>query len=361
MKRVGVLLFQNMRYAPFLKMYQSILDELGVEYDIIYYNRDKTLNEISNDHFIPINWRGKGTVAASKIEKLLNFTCIYPRQASSIIQERQYDFLIVLTTFPAVLLSGILQKKYSKHYIVDIRDYTKEFFRPYYLIESKVLSKAALRIISSVGYKNFLPSFDYVLCHNMDNTLSNTVLKPFNKKTKGRIKIAYIGSISYERQCKQLIDLVCLDERFEFHFYGNEANGTIISEYIHNLGNKRIVMHGPFLSTEKERLYELSDIIFNCYGNDRTLVKYAISNKFYDGAVYRKPLLVTPNTSMATLSGDYAFALDLERITSLDDLYLWYINIDKTGFEHYTESVLELATRDNNDAIKRIVNVIVNS
>lgn len=80
-------------------------------------------------------------------------------------------------------------------------------------------------------------------------------------------------------------------------------------------------MMGPFMPKDKPEIYKNSDLIFNCYGNDRLLVKYAISNKYYDGAIYRKPLLVSPNTSMAELSGDCAFALDLESSRGLEELY----------------------------------------
>ena len=61
-----------------------------------------------------------------------------------------------------------------------------------------------------------------------------------------KVVISYIGSISNETQCKQLIDLVEKDDRFIFRFYGNEANGTEVSEYVRRVHNDRIQMMGAF-------------------------------------------------------------------------------------------------------------------
>ena len=48
MIRVGILMFQNMRYAPFLRMYENLLESMNsVEYDVIYYDRDRTLIPVS--------------------------------------------------------------------------------------------------------------------------------------------------------------------------------------------------------------------------------------------------------------------------------------------------------------------------
>ena len=103
MIRVGVLLFQNMRYAPFLKMYEKILKEMkNIEYDVIYYERDKSLEEIKDLHHIAIQWHGKGTLAAPKYEKMINFL-FYAKDVKKLLKQKKYNFIIVLTSFPAVL------------------------------------------------------------------------------------------------------------------------------------------------------------------------------------------------------------------------------------------------------------------
>lgn len=348
MTRVGILMFQNMRYAPFLKLYEKLLNEMeNVEYDVIYYDRDRSLGEKKDLHHIAISWHGKGTLAAPKIEKMVNFV-FYTVDARKILAKKKYDFLIVLTSFPAVLLAEYLEKYYKGRYLVDIRDYTQEKCKPYFALEKKAFLNAGMCVISSPGFVNFLPKRQYYNCHNIDTAAEMTEKPQFCKAKNRRLVIAYIGSISYETQCKQLIDLVIQDERFEFHLYGNEANGTEVSEYVLQKKNPRIKMMGAFAPTDKPAIYEQCDLVFNCYGNDKMLVKYAISNKYYDGAVFRKPLLVSPNTSMADFSGDFAFALDLGNIVDLDELYKWYESIDEDKYVLFADELIKNAIDENN-------------
>lgn len=361
MIKVGILMFQNMRYAPFLKMYENLLMDMNnVQYDVIYYERDKSLNEIKDANHIALPWHGKGTLAAPKYEKFANFL-FYANDAKKVLAEKKYDFLIVLTSFPSVLISNYLRKEYSGRFLVDIRDYTQERFKPYFKIEEKVFSKAALCVISSPGFVNFLPNIDYYICHNIDAVAASKKICSFDKAYNRRLVIAYIGSISYETQCKQLIDLVIDDERFEFHFYGNESNGTEISRYINSKNNKRVKMMGEFLPSEKPSIYAASDLVFNCYGNDRILVKYAISNKYYDGAIYKRPLLVSPNTSMAEFSQGFAYALDLGNIDGLDDLYSWYYGIDEEEFISYSDSVINKSLSENTKFLEKVRDCILKS
>lgn len=361
MIRVGILMFQNMRYAPFLRMYENLLESMsGVEYDVIYYDRDRSLGETQDMHHIALPWHGKGTLAAPKIEKMANFV-FYTIDARKCLSEKKYDFVIVLTSFPAVLLANYLTNNYRGRYLVDIRDYTQEKFKPYFKLESKAFLNAAMCVISSPGFVNFLPKHHYYNCHNIDANAATIKRPHFSKAYDRRIIISYIGSISYEMQCKRLIDLVVQDDRFEFYLYGNEANGTEVSEYVLEKKCSRVKMMGAFLPKDKPKIYGNSDLVFNCYGNDRMLVKYAISNKFYDGAIFRKPLLVSPNTSMAELSGDCAFALDLENISGLEELYQWYESLDEKKYICFADELLDNAIKQNKKLLTMIENYIAKS
>ena len=347
-------MFQNMRYAPFLKLYEKLLQSLdNVSYDVIYFDRDSSLEEIKDEHHIGIKWTGRGTLSAPGYERIINFL-LYSVKAKRVLRQKKYDFLIILTTFPAILLKGYLSKTYKQRYIVDIRDYTHEGFAPYFRRETEVLKNASIRVISSPGFVNFLPKGDYIVCHNLDAGMNKQERLPFIKNKDKPIVISYIGTISYKKLCMRLIKLVENDARFEFHFYGNEADGTEICDYISETNCSRIKSFGPFLPNQKKSIYRSSDLVFNCYGNDSTLVKYAISNKYYDGALYRRPLLVSPNTSMAELSGKYAFAIDLETTHDLEPLFDWYFAIDKEQYEDFTDEVINASLAENQIFIERI-------
>lgn len=349
MKRVALIVFHNIRYAPFVEYYVNLLSKMDeVTYKIIFYNRDKTLCENDDKNCIGIRWYGKGNNSSSKFEKVLNFV-IYPFQVKKVLKQEKYDYAIVLMTMPAVLLCNYLINEFEGRFLIDIRDYTQEHFKPYYNREKKLFSKAALRVISSPGYLNFLPKAQFEICHNLD-IHANEIIKKRKayKKAKNRpIIISYIGMISYEKQCRQLIDLVSKDKRFEFHFYGNENSKHIISKHISSVNSAQIKMFGPYQPKDKEKIYEKSDLIFNCYGNKSNLVRYAISNKFYDSALYRKPLLVSPKTLMCELVGNYGYSIELDNAKDLQALYDWYIELNEKQFETFADNIIKKAISEN--------------
>ena len=240
---------------------------------------------------------------------------------------------------PAVLLSGVLTSRYKNRYLVDIRDYTHEKVSLYYQIESKVLKNAALRVISSYGFKNFLPELDYLMCHNTSYNFENAA-KQFDKKTDGKIIIGYVGTIAYVNRCKELIELVKKDERFAFHLYGNENHGTVIKDLVSELGCDRICYFGSYMPSDKERILNSVDILFNVYGNSTPLVKYALSNKLYDSFYFKKPLLTSPDTDMSYQAGEFSFDID-SNTASLDGLFDWYNSIDSENMIAYMNKRLD--------------------
>lgn len=357
MKRVGVVFFHNLRYAPFINYYTNILDSIDdLEYEVIYYNRDRKLNEPNNGKYIPVPWIGKGTSAASKLEKAVNFA-FWKVYVNSLLKKKKYDFIIVVMTTAAVLIEKYLTNECEGRYIFDVRDYTQEHFKQFFEAERRLVDHSALNIISSPGFKNFLPESEYRICHNFGGSIEETHL--FKKQMTLPIQISYIGSISYEEQCIQLIRLVDKDERFSFYFYGNENTSHRVSEEVTRLANPRIQMMGPFLPDEKERIYGESALVFNCYGNQSPLVLHAISNKHYDGAVYKVPVLNSPGTIMDELSGKFGYALDLEHITNLNGLYNWYQALDETEYEQYAQKVISDAASENANTKQAILSAIM--
>ena len=356
MKKVAILTFHNMRYCPYLNFYIDILNRCeNISYDIIFFNREKKLNEVLDNNKFKVDWIGKYN--NNIVLKIINFINYYFK-VKKILKTKNYDNVIVLTTIPGVILSKFLSKKYYKKYIIDVRDYSWEKL-PFYFKREKILFDSSLfNIISSPDFTLFLPKSHYLLCHNL-NCHEISKNKKINKNLNDTISIAYIGSISYVENCIKLIDLVVKDERFSINFYGNETRKNIISNYISNLNCKRVNYYGPYTPNQTEFLYEKSNLIFNCYGNNNALVKYAISNKYYYGVLYHRPLLVSPNTTMSRLVGKFGFSLDLENDKNLNKLFKWYEQLDEKEFDQYANKSLEVAINNNNKLAEKIINVLL--
>ncbi len=356
MTKIAILIFHNMKYCPYLNTYINILKNINnISYDIVFFNREKQLNEISNDNVYKIDWIGK--YSNNKINKMLNFINYYYK-TKKILDNNRYDKIIVLTTIPGVILSKYLIKNYYKKYIMDVRDYTWEKIPFYYKREKMLFNSSLLNVISSPEFTKFLPKSNYLLCHNLN---INEVLlnKRIEKNKNDIIQISYIGSIAYEDNCIKLINLVKNDNRFSFYFYGNETNGKIVSNYIFNLNCDRIKYFGPYMPNQTEELFEKADLVFNCYGNETSLVKYAISNKYYFGLAYHRPLLVSPDTTMSSLVGNYGYSLDLKTAKNLNDLFEWYNRLDENEFDTFAKKHLEESIQNNKIAIKKITEAIM--
>ena len=346
--KVAVLGFNNLKYSPYIKTYTDLLDRYSIEYDIIVPNRNQ-LNETTNGNLVYIEWD-------KKKNKLQNFVT-FAKKTQKILKRENYDFIFILTTIPAILLSHILVKKYKRKYLVDIRDYTYDKMPIYRNFETYVLKNAHTRIISSPAFGEFLPNLEYVLCHNFSyRTLLSD--QAFERRSEP-IKIGYIGSIAYIEECKRMIDLVKKDDRFCFYLYGNEVYGKIVSEYVESSGTERIKCFGGYEPAEKSQIILDTDILFNDYGNGSDLVRCALSNKLYDSFIFKKPLITSPNTIMSKLADAYSFDIDA-KTKSLDALYEWYVNINGDKMVSYMNQHLEQFKKENilfEDTVCKIIGV----
>ncbi len=346
--KVAIVAFNNIRFSPYILTYSELLKEKGIETHLIYPNRANKEEEFAGVKYA-VRWNPQK-------KKIYNFL-YFAKQAKRILKREKYDFVFVLTTFPAVLLSGFLSGRYKGRYLVDIRDYTYEGNKLFFALEKKVLKNAACTVISSPGFVNFLPKGEYCLCHNLPEKYARGNI-PFEKSGE-KIVIGYVGTIAYAENCRKLIDLVARDERFAFHLYGNEnSKQQPIKRYVEDLNNDRIQYFGEYAAAEKDGILQRVDLLFNIYGNDRTLVKYALSNKLYDSFYYKKPLLVSPNTSMQEESDGYSYAVDFEKEKSLDGVYEWYFSLDAAAFEGYAQAYLATAF-ENNKRFKEKINKLL--
>lgn len=353
--KIGIVLYQNMQHAPFLRFYEDLLASIGIQdYEVIYLDRHPELGEINDERHIPVHWL-KESALPSFVTKAVN-ALKYPFRVIDILRRKKYDFIFILTTMPAVLLYPYLKGKYAQRYIVDIRDYTRENWKWYYAIEKQAVKNSAMNIISSEGFKHFLPQAKYNSCHNLNATremIENSTDR-FTKASSGRIVISYVGHVQYAEYCIKLADLVSKDTRFELRFYGGEGGKQPVTQFVNSLGCERVRMYGPFSPADKPTIFRSSDLILNCYGNRTPLVKYAISNKQYDAALYRRPLLTSPGTTMAELSGENGYSLDLDTIESLDGLFDWYAELDCDKFNLHASSVISNAFYENEKTAEMI-------
>jgi len=342
--KVGIIGFANLRYMPYIKYYTDIFDKHEVQYEIIYWNRRGLVEEWHAETFAFTEKMDDSVPKINKISAMLRFG----KFTKNKIMERKYDFLVILTSIPAILLGNYIKKTYSFRYVVDIRDYTYEGFYIYRHNLKGILNKAAMRVISSPAFKNFLPLDDYIICHNLsisrDTDRNIRTKKPRNKNV---LNISYIGAIAYFAEVAKLLDAIANDSRFIFLFYGSGVDDQALKTYCLANGINNVYFHGMYKPSEKEAFYGETDLIFNAYGADVRNTKLSLSNKLYDAAWYRIPILVSPGTAMFEMAKYMGFELNFEKATIADDLYNWYNELDWERFKVTADTLINKAFDDN--------------
>ena len=307
--RAAIIFPGNLFTTPYLSRYTEILERKGIEYDIICWNAKGIKESSAAVQKICLDYPVSAT--SSPFRKAAGYFR-FLRMARAALRKQNYERILLLTSVPAVCLYGAYQKRYRGKYLIDIRDYYKEHYRLYFSKEKKAIAYSALTVISSEGFRQFLPAHDYVVTHNI-NWIDSEIVRSFRKERKDGercINLAFIGSMRFPEQDRAVIDFFANDRRFHLHFYGSGYG-----EHAKYCAEKKIenVTVTDWFPTEKTvELYGKADIVLNLYGNGTPVLDYALSNKLYYAAQLGKPILVCPKTYMEKITTAYGFGFVLD-------------------------------------------------
>lgn len=353
--KVGIVGFANLRYMPYLRYYTDTFDQNGIEYEIIYWDRRGLTESWNSETFVFKERLEDSAQKLSKIGAMIRFGSF----AQKVLRNRQYDFLIILTTLPVMLLGNYIKHAYPERYLVDIRDYTYERFFIYRNFLKRILSKAAMRVISSPAFRSFLPECDYTVCHNFSvPTHGDRNIRAKKPRSKNVINISYIGAIAYYHEVVKFINVIANDRRFAFSIYGSGVDEQALTNYCVSNGINNIKFHGIYQPDEKELFYGETDLIFSAYGNSSLLTKYALSNKLYDAAWYRIPIIVSPSTAMSKMAGGLGFGADYSDHKIADRLYKWYIEMNWEKFNLDSDILIDSIIEVNRKFKEELLSVL---
>ncbi|SDP03308.1 hypothetical protein SAMN04515624_105180 [Eubacterium maltosivorans] len=319
-----IILADNVYLTPYLSFYTTILDDINYDYKIVYW--DKNCNEVFKDkNFIRFS-NGKN----NKHNKAIGYLK-YRKFILGICKKESFNILIPLHTIVSFILYRLFVKSYKRRYVYDVRDYSYEKFFIFRLIQNKLVKESLINIISSKGYRNFLPNAEYFVTHNIPK-VDLFAYKQIKNRNKIPIQISYIGLIRFMEQNKRIIQFFKNDERFHLNFIG--TNAELLQSYCIENGVKNVSLIGTFDPADTLAYYEKTDIIMNLYGNHTPLLDYALSNKLYYSASLYKPILVCEDTFMQTISSKYqiGFTLKLRDSDEKNQLENFMANLDREMF-----------------------------
>ena len=323
MKKICFISIGNVYMAPYIKNYTKHIRQ---PYTIIFWDRANYHEYDNLNEYFCFSYPCKSN---NKLKKIIGYVRFY-FFTRKILLKNEFDLVIILQTCAALLIAGVLKRYYNKKYAIDIRDYTYEKYIFIRIIEKQLIKQASFVIISSEGYKRFLPKHNYLMSHNIQVLPQQNVARIRMREKMGKkcLHIAYIGYVNYQEQHKKLILALKDDDRFRLSFIGTRA--TELNKFIEENKIQNVFTYDTFKPEEILDFYEDVDFVNNLYGNHTPTLDYALSNKLYIAAELHIPILVCPDTYMSEIVSKYTIGTVVDiGVQNLGDLlYDYYKSID---------------------------------
>lgn len=267
----------------------------GCEIHAITWNREKLpINEMTyRVHSYEV--RSQLGNYVDKLRKLFGF---YKYVKAEL---RKIEADIIIASHWESLIAGALYKGDAKKLVyenLDIPTGSKLVRSLIVMFERLSLKKTDMIIHASRFYKDLYPQNipQYVL-ENKPTLFDAGDYTPLQIHTP--LRISFIGSLRYPEIFYSLIDAVNGDNRVQLTLHGAGSHYELISQYAQGISN--ITLTGRYAYSNIKNLYDESDLIWAVYPSKDYNVKYAISNKFHESMMLRRPCVFCSGTKL----GDY--------------------------------------------------------
>jgi hypothetical protein len=349
--KIGLLLPTNIHYAPYVQIYIKILNKYHIEYDIINWDREG-LDEDSNFQFkyqIDIN--------SNKIKRLFGYI-LFVQFIKKTLRENNYSKLIVFTSQLGIFLLNFLKKNYYNLFIFDYRDLSINLYFKYYF--KKLLSISFLNVISSPGYKLYLPpEYNYLLSHNFDiNIMQSKIKSNIRFIVKDFIVISTIGFIRDYDQSIEIIKLLANNDKYKLMFVGKGPASKRIYDFVitNNISNVEII--GSYKKEEEINYYKQATFI-NIYRSHSLNNDTGMTNRFYNAVIYGKPMIVPGNTTQSDYVKKYKLGISVNNINEIENDIISYIdNFDDKEYKKNRLALIEEFINDYTKFEKMVISAI---
>ncbi|MCM1483856.1 MAG: capsular biosynthesis protein [Muribaculaceae bacterium] len=342
--KIALVLPGNRWICPYTAAYMEILDREGVPYDVIYWNRD------GSEPGMGIEYDRPQDNSLSRIHKVGAFIG-YIRFIKRTLLSGGYDKVLIFGPQIAIPLAGFLKKHFSGRYIFDYRDLSIEQIgllkRPF----RTVLDHSYANVISSPGFKKCLPQgYDYVLSHNF---VIGNVRRALDEKNPEPwpaegIDVLTIGSIRDYEANREVIDALRDRSDITMRFIGRGVSSEQLKEYATAEKITNIEFKG-FYNKEDERGYIDDCTYLNIYYPRIISHSTALSNRFYNSLICKRPMIVTSDSTQGSYVERYNLGLSLNDCSGLDvKLKEWVNANDYRDFCRRCDNLLTEFVNDYN-------------
>lgn len=312
-KIIALIIPGSLWYAPYVRNYTRILDEEQIEYGIISWNREGDDKPEGFQYNVRCE-KGHGSAGLSAYKGYIKFI-------KKTIKEQGFNRIIVFGPQMTCLLSNYLLLHFRNRYMIDYRDLSIEQKPGFKQLFALMMKFSCANVISSPGFKRCLPKRDYYLSHNFDERAVREALE--NKSTEtsfnteNGIDILTIGAIRDLSSNIEVTKAFANQDGFTLRFVGR-GQGTVehLQAYCDEVKATNVSFVGAYNKPE-EAGYVKTSTFMNIFYPRIITHDTALSNRFYNSLIYRKPMIVTKDT----IQGDYAEKYNVGvAITDCNDL-----------------------------------------
>lgn len=339
--RILLVCPSNMLYMPYVKNYETILQENKVDYEIINWDR---LNIENNEGGLSYTYRDLKTGHRRSYIDYFKYRAFIKKR----LRATKYDKIIVFGIQLSFFLADILQHEYKGNYIIDIRDYNKivKFFNL-----KKVIFGSVFTVLSSPGFKKWLPKFDrYLINHNTQVTNLNELRdrSSFSNIKTEKINISYIGSLRNYNINIDFINSVKNNNRISLYYHGEGIINKTLKDYLFSNGINNVFVTGRYNCSEEDKLYSKSDLINILIPNDSINSRTLLPNRLYKAASHFKPIVAYEGTYLSHQVKKYNLGIVLSSFNKLEDnLSIYLENFDLDAYKQGRNSFFNKVIREN--------------
>lgn len=293
--KVALILPGSIWYAPYVRIYTKILDESKIDYSIISWNREGDDKPEGFQYNVPCA-NGHGSAGWKAYRGYIRFI-------KKTIKEQYFEKLIVFGPQMTCLLSTYLLLHFRGRYMIDYRDLSIEQKPGLKQLFSVMLKFSRVNVISSPGFRRCLPKRDYYLSHNFDvdavkAAINETIGESFvNDKP---IEVLTIGAIRDFSSNIEVVKALANKNNVRVNFVGKGETSDMIATYCKEEKIANVTFTG-FYQKKEEAGYVKNATFMNIFYPRVITHDTALSNRFYNSLIYKKPMIVTSNTTQ----GDY--------------------------------------------------------
>lgn len=338
MNRIALIVSNNVWCCPYVNIYSKLLDDWDVPYDIISWDREGRKEECVQYKNVE-----KSRNPISILWSFVKFSAFVKKY----IRDKKYSRVIVFDSQLGIFLASFLKKYYKDNYVFDYRDLSIEqnaFFKRPFL---KLISNSYLNVISSPGFKKYLPPAEFALCHNIDiKKAQNSLLSKAVSINRKDIKVLTIGAIRKDSNI-EVIDALGDKEGYSLSFVGKGPFSSNLESYVNNKGYKNVNFKGFYIKEEEEAIIRESTMINIVYPLIPSHIS-ALSNRFYNSLIYRRPMLVTKGTIQGEYAEEYKVGLSVNDYSNLpSDICNYLKTLDYNDYDNNCKKLLSKIINDN--------------